>query len=178
MTYRVWAVDDLDNVLDVNVVLLRVQSQGRAVVLPAVDRLMAHRQHFAMHVQHLQRDGTAVTARNLSLSLSLSSKQTKVAHLESLSLQPDDDPHCLWVQLHQFPPLVLPAGVHARRRLRAQLQVSGQHFELQVARGGARLSKDVKHTVALHHHVTKNNIQSTIKKKKMGQRNFLKVLRK
>lgn len=66
VTYRVWAVDDLDNVLDMNVVLLRVQSQGRAVVLPAVDRLVAHRQHLPMHVQHLQ-DTSAFTARKQSV---------------------------------------------------------------------------------------------------------------
>lgn len=71
-TYRVRAVDDLDDVLDVDVVLLRVQSQSRAVVLPAVDRLVAHRQHLPVHVQHLQ-DAPAVTARTTA---SLSGRRT------------------------------------------------------------------------------------------------------
>ena len=51
--YRVRPVDDFDDVLDVDVVLLGVQSHGEAVVLPAVDRLVPHRQHLPVHVQHL-----------------------------------------------------------------------------------------------------------------------------
>lgn len=52
--YRVWTVDDLDDVLDVDVVLLRVQSHSEAVVLPTVHRLVPHRQHLPVHVQHLR----------------------------------------------------------------------------------------------------------------------------
>lgn len=57
--HRVRPVDDLDDVLDVDVVLLRVERHGEAVVLPAVHRLVPHRQHLPMHVQHLP-DAAAV----------------------------------------------------------------------------------------------------------------------
>lgn len=53
-SYGVRPVDDFDDVLHVDVVLLRVQSHGEAVVLPAVHRLMPHRQHLPVHVQHLR----------------------------------------------------------------------------------------------------------------------------
>lgn len=47
-------VNDLDDVLDVNVVLFGVQSHGKAVVLPAVDRLVANCHHLPVHVEHLR----------------------------------------------------------------------------------------------------------------------------
>lgn len=59
--YRMRTVDDLDDVLDMDVVLLRVQSHSEAVVLPAVHRLVPHRQHLPVHVQHL-RDQESLTS--------------------------------------------------------------------------------------------------------------------
>lgn len=53
-SYRVRPIDDLHDVLDVDVVLLRVQRHSKAVVLPAVDRLVTHSQHLPVHVEHLK----------------------------------------------------------------------------------------------------------------------------
>jgi len=39
------------------------------------------------------------------------------AHLEGLTLQSHNNPHCLGVQLHQFTPFVLTPHIHTRRRL-------------------------------------------------------------
>lgn len=83
MTYRVRAVDDLHNVLDMNVVLFRVQGQGGAVVLPAVDRLVAHRQHLPVHVQHLQ-DTPAFTVRQHFFNISNSIRPVETSATPTL----------------------------------------------------------------------------------------------
>jgi len=137
--YRVRSVDDLDDVLDVDVVLLGVQSHGEAVVLPAVHRLVAHRHHLPVHVQHLRDTPTTQVslreltgpAHNAGLTESTQTGPAPHPYLEGLPLQPHDDPHGLRVQLDQLAPLVLPPRVHAGRRLRAELQVPGQNLQLQ-----------------------------------------------
>lgn len=51
-------------------------------------------------------------------------------YLKRFPLQTDDDSNSLGVQLDQLTPLVLPPSIDARCGLRAELQVSGQHFQL------------------------------------------------
>lgn len=55
-------------------------------------------------------------------------KMDKLDYLKCFSLQSDDDSNSLRIQLDQLPPLMLPASINTRCCLRAELQVSGQHF--------------------------------------------------
>lgn len=48
-----WSIYDFDNVLYMDVVLLRVQGDSKAIVLPPIHCLVPHRQHLTMHVKYL-----------------------------------------------------------------------------------------------------------------------------
>lgn len=51
--YRMWSIYDFDNVLYMDVVLLRVQGDSKAIVLPPIHCLVPHCQHLTMHVKYL-----------------------------------------------------------------------------------------------------------------------------
>lgn len=51
--HRMWSIYDFDDVLHMDVVLLRIQGNSKAVVLPSIHRLVPHREHLTMHVKYL-----------------------------------------------------------------------------------------------------------------------------
>lgn len=55
-THRVRAVNDLDNVFHMDVVLFWVQGHGKAVVLLSSHSLVPDSHHLPIHVQYLQRE--------------------------------------------------------------------------------------------------------------------------